>query len=65
MQFVKRKATTAKSKQFTEEFGQLKETILGDILSTIEMEEIPVELILNWDQIGIKIVLSSTWTMER
>ena len=29
------------------------------------MEEIPAELVLNWDQTGIKIVPSSTWTMER
>ena len=48
-----------------EEFCQLKETFLSDIVSTVEMEEIPAELILNWDQTGIKIVPSSTWTMER
>ena len=65
MKFVKRKATTAKSKQSTEEFHQLKETFLSDIVSTVEMEEIPAELILNWDQTDIKIVPSSTWTMER
>jgi len=29
------------------------------------MEEIPPELIMNWDQTGIKIVPCSTWTMER
>ena len=29
------------------------------------MEEILAELVLNWDQIGIKLVLSSVWTMER
>ena len=28
------------------------------------MKEIPTELILNWDQTGVKIVPSSTWTME-
>ena len=28
------------------------------------MENIPAELILNWDQTGIKIVPSSTWTMD-
>ena len=31
----------------------------------MQMEDIPMELILNWDQTGIKIVPSSTWTMER
>ena len=29
------------------------------------MEEIQIELVLNWDQTGIKIVPSSNWTMER
>ena len=29
------------------------------------MEEIPAELILNWDQTGIKIVPSNTWTMDQ
>ena len=29
------------------------------------MEEIPPELILNFDQTGVKIVPSSTWTMDR
>ena len=31
----------------------------------VEMEEIPPELILNWDQTGIKIVPSNTWTMDQ
>ena len=29
------------------------------------MEQIPPELILNWDQTGIKIVPCSTWTMDK
>ena len=29
------------------------------------MEEVCPELILNWDQTGIRIVPSSTWTMDR
>ncbi|XP_011409166.1 PREDICTED: uncharacterized protein LOC105316064 [Amphimedon queenslandica] len=29
------------------------------------MEEIPRELVLKWDQTGIRLVPSSTWTMER
>ena len=62
---MKRKVTTAKSKQSTKEFAQLKETFLNDVMSTVEMQEIPAELILDWDQMGIKIVPSGTWTMER
>ena len=29
------------------------------------MEDIPLELILNWDQTGIKIVPTTIWIMER
>lgn len=64
MKFVKRKATTAKSKHSTADFTRLKQQFLADVVTTVEMEEIPAELILNWDQTGIKIVPSSTWTME-
>ena len=46
-------------------FSQLKETFLNDTLPTVEMKEIPAELILNLDQMGIKIIPSSTWIMER
>ena len=59
MKFVQRKATTAKSKHT---IAQLKKLFLAD---TVTMGEIPAELILNWDQTGIKIVPSSTWTMKR
>ena len=46
------------------EFECLKEEFLQDVVTTVEMEEIPPELILNWDQTGLKIVSSNTWTME-
>ena len=35
------------------------------MVATVELEEIPAQLILNWDQTGIKILPSSTWTMEK
>ena len=28
------------------------------------MEDIPAESVLNWDQTGVKLVPSSTWTMD-
>ena len=64
MNFVKRKATTAKSKHSTDDFARLKAQFLADVVTTVTMEDIPAELILNWDQTGIKIVPSSTWTMD-
>ena len=65
MKFVKRKVTTAKSKHSVENFKQLKKSFLRDVVTTVEMEEIPPELVLNWDQTGIKIVPSNTWTMDQ
>ena len=65
MKFVKRKATTAKSKYTLENFAQLKQRFLQDVVATVSMEEIPPELVPNWDQTGIKMVPSSSWTMDK
>ena len=40
-------------------------SFLADVVNTVAMEDIPPELVLNWDQRGIKIVPSSDWTMEQ
>ena len=53
-----------KSKHSIADFTQLKQQFLADVVTTVEMEEIPAELILNWDQTGVKIVPPSTWTMD-
>ena len=65
MKFVQRKATTAKSKGSDANFVDQKKSFLADVVATVTMEEIPPDLILNWDQTGIKIVPCSTWTMDR
>ena len=65
MKFVKRKATTAKSKYTGSDFKEVKKNFLDEVVATVKMEEIPPELILNWDQTGVKIVPSSTWTMDQ
>ena len=62
MNFVKRKSTTAMN---VEEFAALKEEFLSNVEATVDMEEIPAELVLNWDQTGIRIVPSSMWTMDK
>lgn len=64
MNFVRRKATTSKSKHTPEDFEKVKERFLDDLVSIVEMEEIPPELILNWDQTGIHLVPVSGWTMD-
>ena len=47
---VRRKATTSKCKHTPEDFEKVKERFLDDLVSIVEIEEIPPELILNWDQ---------------
>lgn len=65
MNFVQRKVTTAKSKHAIEDFDWLKEEFLDDVVATVEMEEIPSELILNWDQTRIRIIPINTWTTDQ
>ena len=65
MSFVKRKASTAKSKEKAQDFMKRKKAFLDEVILTVEMEDIPADLILNWDQMGIRIVPSSNWTMEK
>ena len=60
MNFVQRKATTSLSKLTMTDFKQCKKEFLNDIATTVAMEETPGELVLNWDQTGIKFVPSST-----
>ena len=64
MNLVQRKATTAKSKYSVENFAEKKREFLDDLVATVQMEDTPPELVLNWDQIGIKLVPSISWTMN-
>ena len=65
MGFVKRKGTTSKSKHTITGFKEIKKQFLLQIVQIVEMEEISGELILNWDQTGLNIVPSSSWTMDK
>ena len=65
MKFVRRKATTAKSKYCPEYFAALKRDSLNDVAAVVTMEDVPPELVLNWDQTGIHLVPASTWTMNK
>lgn len=65
MNFVRRKATTAKSRHTPTDFAAVKEAFLNDVVAVVTMDDIPPELILNWDQTGIHLVPASMWTMDR
>ena len=45
-------------------FEELKEQYLLDIKAAVEIINIPMDLIMNWDHTGVNIVPGSQWTME-
>ena len=63
MKFVKRKATTKKSAITVSNFDEIKDNFLMDIKAAVVMEEVPDDMILNWDQTTIKYIPVSNWTM--
>ncbi len=63
MNFVKRRGSST-AKLTVTNFEAIKEQFVIDVNAVIEMEDIPPELVFNWDQTGISIVPSSSWTME-
>ena len=64
MGYVKRKACS-KAKVDVEHFERLKKEFLTDIKNIVVMDEIPPDLIINFDQTGINYVPISSWTMEK
>ena len=64
MGFVKRKASSS-AKITPEEFDKQKKDFLRDIRNVISMDQIPSELIVNFDQTGISYIPASSYTMEK
>ena len=64
MGYVKRKACS-KAKINVEHFEELKKIFLMDITNIVSMDEIPPQLIINFDQTAINYVPTPSWTMEK
>ena len=62
MKYVKRRGST-KVHVLGDDFEKIKKQFLDDIKMTVAMEDIPSQLIINWDQTAISIVPGSSWTM--
>lgn len=60
--FVRRKATKA-ARKHPPDFPQLKLAYFDRIKSEITDNDIPMDLLFNWDQTGTKLVPVSNWTM--
>ena len=63
MGYVKQKATS-KAKVTFENSKELKEQFLLEINHVIVMDEIPADLVINFDQTALHFVPVSEWTME-
>ena len=64
MGYVKRKGSNA-GKVSQPHLEELREIFLADIQAEVLMNDIPPDLIFNWDQTGLHLVSTSEWTMNR
>ena len=64
MNFTKRRATTKYSHP-ADELEKEKEAFLSQLLDTVGLNDIPPELIFNWDQTGINLVPTALWTLDK
>jgi len=64
MGYVKRRATTS-GKESIENFESLKDDFLLAIKNTVCMDEIPGDMIVNFDQSRIHYIPVMPWTMEK
>ncbi len=62
MGFVKRKGTKA-ARKLPENFDEQKDKFISDVGGIVADHDIPPELVLNFDQTGVKIVPVSNWTL--
>ena len=64
MGFVKRKGGT-KTRILPMNLDELRTTFLEQIQINVDSEEIPPQLVLNWDHTALSYVPASKWTMEK
>ena len=64
MDFRKWRGTT-KSGVAPEDLEGVRKTFLSEVLETVQMNDIPGELIFNWEQTGVNLVPGALWTMDK
>ena len=66
MKFVKRRGSTqVKAKLSVADIAKLRKSYLLQIKGMVDAHNIPSQLVINWDQAGVKLVPSSNWTLEQ
>ena len=64
MGFVQRRGSTqTKAKLSDQQISRMKQTYLTQVRGMVKAHKIP-ELVINWDQAGVKLIPSQSWTME-
>ena len=63
MKYVKRKCSNA-GKVSLPNFKTIQAVFLADLKAEVLMNDVPDELILNWDQTGLPIIPTGQWTMH-
>ena len=64
MGYVKQKVFNA-GKVTLSNFAELKEEFLTDTSAEVLMNDIPPQLIFNWEQTAIQLVPTGQWTMNQ
>ena len=65
MGFVQRRESTqTKAKLSDQQISRMKQTYLTQVSGMVKAHKIPPELVINWDQAGVKLIPSQSWTME-
>ena len=64
MNYVKRKCSNA-GKVLLPNFEKMQKVFLADIAAEVLMNDIPDQLIINWDHTGLSLVPTGQWTMHQ
>ena len=65
MGFVQRRGSTQTKAQLSDQqISRMKQTYLTQVSGMVKAHKIPPELVINWDQAGVKLIPSQSWTME-
>ena len=64
MNFTKRQVS-AKSCAPSQAIEEVRSNFLSELIETVEFNENPVDLILNWDQTRILLVPNVQWTINK
>ena len=65
MKLVKRRGTTKSRLQLSDDqFKKVQRSYLAEVVHVAKANNIPPQLIIYWDQTGLNVVPTSSWTME-